>query len=150
MRAAVPQVAETPKSRAGRRTVAFPADLVPELRWHLERFARPGNRGLVFVGPKGAPLWRSNFLRAWNAARSKAGTAELRFHDLRHLGGTLAAATGATLKELVARLGHSSTRAALIYQHATAHRDQAIATALGCLVCEVRHPGSAADGKAAE
>src|SRR5215467_2821464 len=28
---------ETPKSRAGRRTVAVPDELVPELRWHLER-----------------------------------------------------------------------------------------------------------------
>ena len=52
------------------------------------------------------------------------------FYDLRHTGGTLAA-TGASLKELMARLGHSSTRAALIYQHATRDRDQAIAMALG-------------------
>jgi len=44
--------AETPKSRAGRRMVAFPAELVPEIRWHLERFAEPGKRGLVFVGPR--------------------------------------------------------------------------------------------------
>lgn len=35
---------ETPKSRAGRRTIAFPAELVPELRWHLERFAEDGSR----------------------------------------------------------------------------------------------------------
>jgi hypothetical protein len=34
---------ETPKSRAGKRTVAFPAELVPELRWHLERFAEPAS-----------------------------------------------------------------------------------------------------------
>ena len=47
--------------------------------------------------------------------------------DLRHTGGTLSAVTGATLKELMARLGHSSVRAALIYQHATRDRDQAIA-----------------------
>jgi len=53
-------VPETPKSRAGRRTVAFPAELVPELRWHLERFAEPGERGYVFVGPKGARLRRSS------------------------------------------------------------------------------------------
>jgi DDE family transposase len=57
--------AETPKSRAGRRTVAFPAELVPEIRWHLERFAEPGERGLIFVGPKGARLRRSNFGRIW-------------------------------------------------------------------------------------
>lgn len=64
----------------------------------------------------------------------------MHFHDLRHTGGTLAAATGASLKELMARLGHSSTRAALIYQHATRDRDQdqAIAQALGGLAQHVR------------
>jgi hypothetical protein len=43
------------------------------------------------------------------------------------------------LKELMARLGHSSTRAALIYQHATRDRDQAIAKALGELARELRN-----------
>jgi integrase len=62
----------------------------------------------------------------------------LHFHDLRHTGGTLAAATGATLKELMARLGHSSTRAAMIYQHATRNRDQVIAKALGELARQAR------------
>lgn len=126
-------IAETPKSRAGRRTVAFPAELVPELRWHLERFAQPGAPGLVFVGPKGAPLRRSNFRPIWAKACAVAGAPGLHFHDLRHTGGTLAAATGATLKELMARLGHSSPRAAMIYQHATRDRDQVIAKALGGL-----------------
>lgn len=129
---------ETPKSQAGRRTVTFPAELVPELRWHMERFAEPGNRGLVFIGPKGGQLRRGNFLRIWNKARASVGLPDLHFHDLRHTGGTLAAATGATVKELMARLGHSSVRAAMIYQHATKDRDQAIAKALGGLVREVR------------
>ena len=38
----------------------------------------------------------------------------------------------------MARLGHSSTTAALIYQHASRDRDQAIARALGGLVQQVR------------
>jgi integrase len=38
-----------------------------------------------------------------------------RFHDLRHTGQTLAAATGATVKDLQRRLGHSSTAAAMRY-----------------------------------
>lgn len=67
----------------------------------------------------------------------------LHFHDLRHVGGTLAAATGASLKELKARLGHSSTRAAVIYQYATRDRDKAIAVALGDLVRDVRSAQSA-------
>jgi integrase len=89
---------ETPKSRAGRRTVTFPAELVPELRWHLEQFAQPGERGLVFAGPKGATLRRSNFRPIWNAACARAGLPGLHFHDLRHVGGTLAAATGRALR----------------------------------------------------
>jgi hypothetical protein len=37
---------------------------------------------------------------------------------------------GVTTKELMARIGHASPRAALRYQHATAERDRAIATFL--------------------
>ena len=118
--------------------MTFPAELVPELRWHLERFAAPGERDLVFVGPKGAALRRSNFRPIWNAACAHAGVPGMHFHDLRHVGGTLAAATGASLKELMARLGHSSTRAAMIYQHATRDRDEGIAKALGGLMHQVR------------
>ena len=68
---------ETPKSQAGRRTVALPSELVPEIRWHLERFAEPGDQGLVFVGPQGAQLRRSNFHRIWARACRKAGQADL-------------------------------------------------------------------------
>ena len=96
-----------------------------------------GDRGLVFTEPKGAPLRGSNFRPIWNAATAKAGIPWLHFHDLRHVRGTLAANTGASLKELMARLGHSGTRAALIYQHATRDRDEAIAKALGGLVRQV-------------
>ncbi len=39
----------------------------------------------------------------------------------------------------MARLGHSSVRAAMIYQHATRDRDQAIAKALGTFVRDARH-----------
>ncbi|MGH3262176.1 MAG: tyrosine-type recombinase/integrase [Trebonia sp.] len=64
---------------------------------------------------------------------------ELHFHDLRHTGNTMAAAQGATLRELMERMGHSSLRAALTYLHATRDRDQAIAKALGTFVCDVRN-----------
>jgi integrase len=42
-----------PKSAAGRRTVALPPRIVPELRWHLQRFSEPGRSGRVFVGSAG-------------------------------------------------------------------------------------------------
>jgi integrase len=119
--------------------VAFPEEIVPEISWHLDQFAEPGERGFVFVGPKGGKLRRSNFHKSvWTKARAAMGMPELHFHDLRHTGGTLSAASGATLKELMARLGQSSVRAAMISQHATRDRDQAIAKALGAFVREVR------------
>jgi hypothetical protein len=40
---------------------------------------------------------------------------------------------GASLRELMVRMGHSSTRAALIYQHSTDERQREIADALGQL-----------------
>ena len=62
----------------------------------------------------------------------------LHFRGLHHTGGTLSAATVATLKELMAGLGHSSVRAAMIYQHPIRDRDQAIAKALGTFVRDAR------------
>jgi hypothetical protein len=41
------------------------------------------------------------------------------------------------------RMGHSSTRAALIYQHATRERDEAIAMAMGELFATARRKGTA-------
>lgn len=60
-------IEQEPKSRAGRRTVAVPREIADELRWHLERFAEPGDDGLVFVGPLGGRLRRSNFRDLWRA-----------------------------------------------------------------------------------
>jgi integrase len=80
---------------------------------------------------------RRNFNRVWKAALRAAGlpaTLDLHLHDLRHTGSTWSAQSGATLKELMARIGHSSTRAAMICQHATRDRDQAIAAALDALI----------------
>jgi integrase len=60
-----------------------------------------------------------------------AGLSGIHFHDLRHTGNTLAGKEGASLRELMERMGHSSTRAAVIYQHRTMHRDKIIADAMG-------------------
>jgi len=65
------------------------------------------------------------------------GLERFHFHDLRHTGNTLAASTGASTKELMSRMGHSSPRAALIYQHATQDRDAEIAAALSEVISKV-------------
>jgi integrase len=121
-----------PKSRAGVRTVAFPATLVPELRHHLDAYVGPDNAALVFTGQRGGVLRRGNFRRdsGWADAAAAVGMPGLHFHDLRHTGNTLAAQAGVSLADLKARMGHDSVRAAMIYQHAAAEADQKIASTL--------------------
>src|SRR5262245_53814388 len=105
-----------PKSEAGKRTVVLPAAAMEALRIHLVDHVGADSESLVFTGDQGAPLRVSNFRRAvkWSAAIVKAGLpAGFTFHDLRHTGNNLAAASGASTRELMHRMGHSSMRAAL-------------------------------------
>jgi integrase len=123
-----------PKSAASRRTVQLPPLLVPILRNHLDRYALPGADNLVFTGPHGAMLRRSNFRRrVWLPALADAGLPDIHFHDLRHTGNILTATAGASLRELMARMGHASTRAALVYLHDTDDRQRIIAAAVSDL-----------------
>ncbi|MER5864622.1 site-specific integrase [Kitasatospora sp. NPDC002040] len=132
------RVAKLPKSAAGVRTVGLPDVILAEVRHHMATFAEPGSDGRVFVGEKGATPRRNHFNRLWRRACAAVGVNGLHFHDLRHLGNQLAASTGASLRELMARMGHSTTRAALIYQHATAERERSIAKAVSDLVRKAR------------
>jgi integrase len=134
-RAAVRVAGETvigdPKSRAGIRTVALPPHLVPMLREHLRTNISGGRDGLLFPTPGGKVMTGGDQLgHWWYPAREAAGRKDLRFHDLRHFGATMAARTGATLAELMRRIGHSTPHAALKYQHAADDRDAEIARRL--------------------
>ena len=142
------RIVSTPKSAAGVRDVTIPPHLVPIITDHLERFAQPGPSGLLFPADHGGHLSQSTLngkpgrrriikgriinesSSGFCRAREAAGRPDLRLHDLRHTGAVLAAQTGATLAELMARLGHSTPAAAMRYQHAARDRDKAIAAAL--------------------
>ncbi|MGI5205313.1 tyrosine-type recombinase/integrase [Spirillospora sp. CA-108201] len=128
-----PLVKGTPKSEASRRTVVLPDLIIPDLRKHLELYAQPGPNGFVFVGVRGGQLRRSNFSKTWARALEKAEleVGAIQVHDLRHTGNTYAAESGASLAELMNRMGHSSTRAAQVYLHARRERDREIASSLG-------------------
>jgi len=123
-----------PKSAAGRRTVALPEAVLPELREHLRRYVADDAAALVFTGPTGVHIRRSGFQKHWRAAMVHAQVTGVHFHDLRHTGNTLTAHAGANLSDLMTRMGHSSTRAARIYLHTTPERDRAVATALNALL----------------
>ncbi len=135
------QFDDDPKSEAGKRPISLPEGLKVDIDYHLKEFAQPGPHGRLFVGPLGGIPRRRNFNRVWKKALKAAGIPAdlgLHLHDLRHTGSTWSAQSGATLKELMARIGHSSTRAAMVYQHASSDRDQAIAKALDTLIEEAR------------
>jgi integrase len=117
-----------PKSRAGRRIVGVPKSIIPALEQHLAKFVGPEAGALVFCGPSGVPLRRSNFgkMSGWSTAVRSIGAEGLHFHDLRHTGNTFAAAGGTGIRDLMARMGHDSERAALIYQHQARGADKII------------------------
>jgi len=111
------------KTESSVRPIPIPAYLIPELkRWKL---ACPiTDRGLVFPGEpndKGernaidADILLRHILRR---ALRRAGLPELRFHDLRHMAGTLMHEAGVPLKRAQEILGHASERTTLsIYTH---------------------------------
>jgi integrase len=124
-----------PKSAAGKRVVVVHSVIRPVLVEHLKTFTASEPDALMFTTPSGTPLRDGNFRRrVWAPALIAAGVPSTHFHDLRHTGNTLTAAAGASLRELMDRMGHSSTRAALIYLHGSDARHRAIADGLSKLV----------------
>jgi integrase len=123
-----------PKSDAGVRDVAIPPHLIPMLKTHRDAMPMRGQDALLFPAADGVShLAPSSLYRVFYPARKAAGRPDLRWHDLRHTGAVLAAQTGATLAELMGRLGHSTPGAAMRYQHAAQGRDAEIAAALSRL-----------------
>jgi integrase len=121
-----------PKSRASVRAVVLPRPVMELLAAHLSEHVHADPDTLVFTGDKGGPMQRGNFNKRvkWVESVAAVGAPGLHFHDLRHTGNTLAASSGASTRELMHRMGHSTMRAALIYQHATSERDREIASAM--------------------
>lgn len=126
----------TPKSDAGVRDVAIPPHIIPQIAEHLAKHVGNKRDSLLFPSERDGHLQPSTLQRHWYKARAAAGRDDLRWHDLRHSGAVLAAATGATLAELMARLGHSTPGAAMRYQHAAQGRDKQVAALLSKLARE--------------
>lgn len=143
-------VLSTPKSRAGRRVVGIPTAIIPLLQEHLAIFVAPAPGALLFTGVKGGPLRRSNFnkMSAWPHAVASIGMPGLHFHDLRHTGNQFAAQSGAGLRDLMARMGHDSERAAMIYQHVARGADQLITHAIDAHVQGEQRKNDDEDGSA--
>ena len=123
-----------PKSSAGARTVAIPPHLLQVVRQHLADHVGWGKDGLIFPAAViGGQMGHGTFYKTWDKARKAAGRPDLRFHDLRHSGAVWAAQSGATLAELMNRLGHTTPAMAIRYQHVAQDRDAEIARRLSAM-----------------
>lgn len=136
------RIEAAPKTEAGRRTVALPRLVVEALEHHLGEYVGAGPDAPLFTSAGGAHLRRATVSQVWRAAVREAGAPDgLRPHDLRHHAATMTARKpGITTKELMARIGHASPRAALIYQHATAERDREVADFLDDVIASTERP----------
>ncbi|MCV7348280.1 tyrosine-type recombinase/integrase [Mycolicibacterium rhodesiae] len=123
-----------PKSDAGVRDVDIPPNIIPAIERHLAEHVGPQQKALLFPPQNGGErLQPSTLYRHWYRARTKAKRPDLRFHDCRHTGATWAAQSGATVAELMDRLGHSTPQAAMRYQHAAQGRGKKIAEAMAAM-----------------
>ncbi|GAA3855140.1 hypothetical protein GCM10022207_18100 [Streptomyces lannensis] len=90
---------------------------------------------VLYIGPMQAPEDAAERLGV------SAGTQVLARRRLYfHTGNTLVATGGATTRELMHRMGHSSTRAALIYQHLVNGRDHQVADYVDGQIKKVKRP----------
>lgn len=119
-----------PKTEAGIRNVTVPPHVAKMLREHMSRYTGKAPDALVFTTTRGLRLSTTAFTKSVKRGFASVGKPSMRVHDLRHVGATMAAQAGATTKELMARIGHSSVNASMRYQIAAQDRDRQIAQRL--------------------
>ena len=129
-----------PKSRAGVRDIAVPPHMAPVVVGHLDSHTSKGRDALLFPGADGEHLPHWTFRQRLYKAAKSIGRDDLHVHDLRHLGAVLAAQSGATLKELMGRMGHTSPAMSMRYQHVGAGRDVLLAAAMSRAVTGTEPP----------
>jgi integrase len=123
----------TPKSGRPRKVVV-PDHIRDEIKHHLDTHVGEAPDALLFAPANGGcHLNDQVFREQFNAALTEIGREGVRVHDLRHYAGTMTALTGATLAETMARLGHSTPKAAMLYQQVASGRAEEIAAGLSRL-----------------
>jgi integrase len=128
-----------PKTDAGRRTMAVPAQVAKAVEHHADLIGLDGE-DLLFTDGDGKPLRRSNFSRrVWQPAIVGAGLDGLTPHGLRHSAATHMIALGINPKTTQARLGHADPRLTMgLYAHADRSADERAAEALNAALLNAR------------
>lgn len=105
-----------PKTVRSRRALALDdttVDMLRQMRVQAQEGALAGGSPLevqqcLFVTSRGTPLPPARVSGRFKELIEAAGLPPIRFHDLRHISATLGLSHGESLKEVSARLGHSS------------------------------------------
>jgi integrase len=121
------RIRKGPKSKAGKRRLSIPDNIVADVKAHLDRYVDKDPDAALFT------CTYYELRGAWERARKSIRRPDLHLHDLRGTGLTLAVIAGATTSELMYRAGHSTPAMAMRYQKATKDRDRMLAGALAGL-----------------
>jgi integrase len=123
---------DTPKSGKGREVIV-PPHIVQDVRDHLALYVADSRNAQLFPAKTSCHYSDRLFRKAFAEALKAVGiTKVVRIHDLRHFSGTQAARVG-NLVETMQRLGHSTQKASLKYQHVVDGRGREVADALSAL-----------------
>lgn len=133
------------KSRAGRRVIGVPGELVRLLELHKKEQERERllagqewrETGFVFTSPAGAPLVPSTDYDAWKQLLVDAKVRDGRLHDARHTAATVLLILGVPERVVMQIMGWSSTAMAARYQHVTGGILSDVAKRVGGLIWEV-------------
>ena len=129
-----------PKSKAGRRDITMPDDVVEamrayrrdqlELRLQLGQGRLPDD-ALLFATLEGEPRSPSTVSRAWGDFAGKIGLPEVTFHNLRHSHASQLIDAGVDIVTISRRLGHAKPDITLrIYAHLFRESDAKAAAAI--------------------
>ncbi|MGH3682831.1 MAG: tyrosine-type recombinase/integrase, partial [Natronosporangium sp.] len=132
------------KSRAGRRVLGLPDELVDLLRQHRDVQGREREHarqlwsggGWVFTTPTGRPLNPNTDYREWKRMVCEAGLRDARLHDARHTAATVLLILGVPERAVMGLMGWSNSAMAARYQHLTDRVRHDVARRVGGLLWE--------------
>jgi integrase len=107
------------KTVASYRTVPLPDVVAQAIAAHMQTWPTHPELALVFTNERHAPIQQFPFGMVFEHARAKAGLPEWTTpHDLRHFYASTLIRSGASIKVVQTRLGHSSAKTTLdVYGH---------------------------------
>lgn len=133
------------KSRAGRRAVGVPSELVSLLEQHRDEQVAEReiaaqlwrDSGYVFTTQRGEPVNPSTDYGHWKRLLSTAGIRDGRLHDARHTAATVLLILGVPELTVMSLMGWATTAMAARYQHITGSIRGDVAEQVGGLIWPV-------------